>query len=67
MLLPKVWKNIQSIYVEVVGKRKVETMSFWVAKHSLYVPFTLSLSAFKALQIRQLNIYLSYATLNVAL
>ena len=45
----------------------VETMSFLVSKHSLYVPFTLSLSAFKDLQIRQLNIYLSYATLNVAL
>ena len=42
-------------------------MSFLVSKHSLYLPFTLSLSAFKDLQIRQLNIYLSYATLNVAL
>ena len=28
---------------EVVEKRKVETMSFRVSKHSLYVPFTLSL------------------------
>ena len=42
-------------------------MSFLVSKHSLYLPFILSLSAFKDLQIRQLNIYLSYATLNVAL
>ena len=40
-------------------------MSCRVSKHSLYVPFTLSLSVFKGLQIRQLNIDVSYATLNL--
>ena len=40
MLLQKVREK--SIYVEVAEERKVETMSFRVSKHSLYVPFTLS-------------------------
>ena len=67
-MLEEKWGTTRSlIYAEVVEKRKVETISFRVSKHSLYVPFTLSLSAFKDLQIRQLNMYLSYATLNVAL
>ena len=43
-MLQEKWGTTRSlIYAEVVEKRKVETMSFRVSKHSLYVPFTLSL------------------------
>ena len=42
-MLQEKWGTTRSlIYAEVVEKRKVETMSFRVSKHSLYVPFTLN-------------------------
>ena len=45
-MLQEKWGTTRSlIYAEVVEKRKVETMSFGVSKHSLYVPFTLSLAS----------------------
>ena len=66
MLLRKVWKKYPISLCRSCRKKKGRNYVI-PSFQTLYLPFTLSLSAFKDLQIRQLNIYLSYATLNVAL
>ena len=66
MLLQKVREKL--IYAEVAEERKVYRNHVIPSFQTLPVcAVHLKLSAFKDLQIRQLNIYLSYATLNVAL